>query len=82
MMVSEIKSVADAKQILLPADTTKNNLDKMRSLPPESTTSMHSDFRKGGRTELESLTGYVIREAAAMHLSVPTYSLMYEKLRK
>lgn len=80
-LVMEIKSVADAKGIVLPDAVTQSNIDKLRKLPFESTTSMHSDFKKGGRTELESLTGYVIREAKKLHIAVPVYELMYEDLR-
>ena len=41
---------------------------------------MHSDFRKGSQTEVETLTGYVVREAKALGISVPTYQFMYKGL--
>lgn len=75
-LLAEIKSVADAKGIVLPDDTMNKNIDKMRSLPAGTTSSMHSDFRKGGRTELGSLTGYVIQSAHTFGVSVPTYEMM------
>jgi len=73
--------VAVKKGILLPENTTAKNIDKMRSLPTGTTSSMHSDFRKGGRTEVESLTGYVVRLAQSMAVSTPVYVKMFEKLR-
>jgi 2-dehydropantoate 2-reductase len=81
-LLLEIKTVSDAKKIMLPESVTQQNIDKLKSLPFEATTSMHSDFRKRGRTELESLTGYVIREADRMGVSVPTYNMMYESLKQ
>jgi len=81
-LVAEIKSVAGANGISLPGNVTTSNIEKLKSLPPEATTSMHSDFRRGGRTELESLTGYVIRLAASKGIPVPTYEIMYEMLRQ
>ena len=81
-LVAEVKTVADAKGIRVSAGITQKNLDKMKSLPAGTTTSMHSDFRKGGRTELKSLTGYVIRSARAFNVSLPTYLKMYEKLKQ
>ncbi len=81
-LLVEIKNVADAKGIVLPGDTMKKNIDKMRSLPPGTTSSMHSDFRRGGQTELDSLTGYVIRLADEFGVSVPAYEMMFEKLNR
>lgn len=37
-------------------------------MPAGSTTSMHSDFLAGKKTELETLTGYVIRQAEKLAL--------------
>ena len=74
--------VAEKAGMSLPENTTKVNIDKMRSLPPGTTSSMHSDFRKGvaGRTELESLTGHVIRLAEKSGIDLHFYKMMYEKL--
>lgn len=80
-LVAEVKSVADAEGVVLPPGTTEANLERIRSLPFESTTSMHSDFRRGGKTELESLTGFVVREARRFRIPVPVYEMMYEKLK-
>ncbi len=81
-LLSEIKEVADAKGIRLSENTTAKNIEKMRSLPPGTTSSMHSDFRKGGSAEVESLTGYVVRLAQGMAVSTPVYVKMFEKLRR
>ena len=81
-LLSEINEVAVKKGIVLPENTTAKNIDKMRSLPAGTTSSMHSDFRKGGRTEVESLTGYVVRLAQTMAVSAPVYFKMFEKLRR
>ena len=48
---------------------------------PTSTSSMHVDFLAGGRTELENLTGYVVRTAHHLGLILPTYDRMYRALR-
>jgi len=80
-LLKEIKAVSDSKKIILPESLTQENINKLKSLPADATTSMHSDFKKGGRTELESLTGYVIKEADQMGISVPTYNMMYERLK-
>ncbi|MFZ1676758.1 MAG: 2-dehydropantoate 2-reductase, partial [Saprospiraceae bacterium] len=81
LLLSELTSVSRENGILLPADIYQVTIDRMAKLPVDSTSSMHSDFKKGNRTELESLTGYIIRQAALNDLSVPMYTMMYESLR-
>ncbi|TND08121.1 MAG: 2-dehydropantoate 2-reductase [Bacteroidetes bacterium] len=80
-LLPEIKAVADSKQIRLPENIIPLTQDKMAAIPYETKTSMHSDFQKGGKTELESLTGYVVRSAQALHLDVPNYERLYEALK-
>lgn len=76
----ELKSVAEAKGIRLPEDIVFSSIQAQKMMPNNSTTSMHSDFKNGNRTEIETLTGYVIREADALGIEVPTYKFMYKGL--
>ncbi|WP_300762359.1 ketopantoate reductase family protein [uncultured Parabacteroides sp.] len=76
----ELKSVAVAKGIPLPDDQVFSAIDAQKIMPNNSTTSMHSDFQKGNRTEVETLTGYVIRTAQELGVEVPTYQFMYKGL--
>ena len=76
----ELQSVIEAKGIKLPEDIVFSSIKSQQMMPNGSTTSMHSDFRRGSKTEIETLTGYVIREAEALGLEVPTYQFMYKGL--
>ena len=76
----ELKSVAVAKGIPLPNDQVFAAIDAQKIMPNNSTTSMHSDFQKGNRTEVETLTGYVVRAAQELGIEVPTYQFMYKGL--
>lgn len=76
----ELKSVAEAKGIKLPDDIVFSSIQSQKMMPNGSTTSMHSDFRRGSQTEIETLTGYVVREAKALGISAPTYQFMYKGL--
>lgn len=78
----ELKSVAEAKGIQLPENYVFTSLESQKIMPANSTTSMHSDFSRGGSTELESLTGYVIRTAEELGIKVPTYQFMYRGLKE
>lgn len=79
---NELERIAKAKGIALPENYTLTSIELQKMLPPHSTTSMHTDFIKGNRTEVETLTGYVIQTATDSGIEVPTYQLMYEALRK
>jgi 2-dehydropantoate 2-reductase len=82
LLLNELKMVADKKQVPLTENILQKVLDRMDGLPYDTTSSMHSDFQKNHATELESLTGYVIRQAELLGISVPVYSMMYNDLKE
>jgi 2-dehydropantoate 2-reductase len=81
-LLVEVFSVAKAKQIVLPENIKEQIIEKVSSFPPTTKTSMHMDFEKGGRAELETFTGYIVREAEKYGISVPTYEKVYIALKK
>ena len=80
-LLHEIKAVADAKKISLPVDIIQKTMGTMLGLQKETTTSMHRDFQKGKKTELESLAGYVVRLGKQLNTATPTYEIIYGKLK-
>src|SRR5690606_2676469 len=77
-LTDEICLLAQAKLIDVPEDIKERVLQLFDNAPPESTTSMHADFlRQKGKTEVESLTGYVVKEGERYGLDLPTYRKMY-----
>ena len=80
-LIGEVSRLARAKGIRVADGIEEFTLNRIRSAPPDSTSSMHSDFQKNGRTELETLTGYVVREARSLNLEAPVYQRLYEELR-
>ncbi|HRK27376.1 MAG TPA: 2-dehydropantoate 2-reductase [Chitinophagales bacterium] len=82
-LIEEVKQLAQAKQIVISDDITEKTLTKLKMLPFESTSSMHSDFQSNKPTnELETLTGYIINEGQKYHLKTPIYIKIYEELKK
>jgi len=81
-LLKELQAVAKAKGVILSDDIIPAMLQRMAMLPYETTSSMHSDFQKGGKTELESLTGYVVREGKAHQVPVPNYEKLYASLQE
>jgi len=77
---NELKLVAEAKGIHLPEDIVLSSIHSQSMMPPGSTTSMHADFQRGSQTELETLTGYVVKTAEELGIDVPLYKKMYSYL--
>ena len=81
-LLKELKSIAEAMNIPLTENIIQKTLDKMASLSPETTSSMHSDFKRGSKTEVDSLTAYVIKLGRELNVSTPFYEQMLAELKE
>jgi 2-dehydropantoate 2-reductase len=79
-LMSELIELAKTQNIILPADTIDKNFFVMAKLPYEATSSMQADFAGGKSTELETLTGSVVRRAIEKEIQADSYNMMYELL--
>lgn len=80
-LIEEIKSLAQAKGIALSDDISEKTFNTMKSMKYEATSSMHRDYLdQKPETEVESLTGYIVREAAKYGLETPGYTHFYAGL--
>ena len=78
--LDEIIAVARALGVSLGEAEKAKVIKQAQNLPEGAKTSMQLDFEAGKKTELESLTGYVVHEAAKHGISVPLMQACYEKL--
>lgn len=78
----ELMGIAKARGIILPENMVERVIDDQLKMPYDSTTSMHTDFQNGKPTELETLTGYVVKSGKALHLPVENYEKMYLELKQ
>lgn len=82
-LIEEVKQIAKAKQIYVSDEITEKTVNKLKALPFETTSSMHTDFKNNKpNNELKSLTEYVIKEGRKYNLATPMYMKMYEELKK
>ena len=79
-VLQEIASVAGAKGIPLENEIPKA-LKTASSLPKDASTSMHLDFQQHRKTELDTLTGYIVDEAERLHIEVPLMQSIYAALK-
>ena len=79
-LIEELCTLFSALGDDLGADAVERTLERQNFMIPSTTSSMHVDFMAGRPTELETLTGYVVREARRIGLTLPLYERMYTAL--
>ncbi|OKL41603.1 ketopantoate reductase family protein [Pontibacter flavimaris] len=80
-LMLELVQVSKARGIELPGDIVARNLDVVERMQRHVTSSMERDFANGNNTELENLTGYIVREADKYNVAVPMYQQVYQALK-
>lgn len=80
-MAEEFLKVAKAEGIDLGENAVEQVVNRSEVLPKGTTTSMHSDFKAGNRTELETLTGVIVKLAAKHRITVPLYETVNNSLK-
>lgn len=79
-LLNEITAVAVAKGLKLPNDIVAQTITKLEKSPQDNTSSMHRDLLAGYKTEVNSLTKYVVIESIKHGIATPVYQKILEKL--
>jgi 2-dehydropantoate 2-reductase len=80
-LLTELHSVAIANSIPLAENIVETMLEKILALPYETTSSMHDDFKRGGKTEADTLTGYVVKLGEKLNIATPAYKRILAVLK-
>jgi 2-dehydropantoate 2-reductase len=79
--IEEVKSIATAKGISFKPDITAYIVDYNKKLPYDTTSSMHRDYLNlKSKTEVETLTGYVVRAGKELNIETPAFTKAYNYL--
>jgi 2-dehydropantoate 2-reductase len=81
-LIDEVVELARKKQIQFDTNVADLIMARMQMIPYETTSSMHSDFEKVHKTELESLTGYIVKLGNELKVSTPIYKMMLDALNE
>lgn len=79
-LMHEVIAVGRAAGQHLDANLFEKNMQIVRSLPPDTTSSMHADFVAGRQTEADTLTRYVTLRATDLQVEVPVYREVANRL--
>lgn len=80
-MMREIETLARMKAVPLPGDIVDISMAKGVTFPPDTKTSMQLDCEKGGKTEIETLLGFVVKEGERLGADVHLTRGIYDALR-
>jgi len=81
--ISESAAIASAKNIEVEPNTVDKAMTHYESLPFATTSSMQRDFQfNSKKTELESITGYVVRQGKKLGIPTPHFEAAYQALLK
>ncbi len=81
-VLDEIIIVANALEINIGQEEREKVINQVQNVSYNSKTSMQLDFENSNKTELESLTGYIVHEAKKFGIEVKNTKMMYEELSK
>jgi 2-dehydropantoate 2-reductase len=81
-LLNEIALVASAKGLKLPNNIIEETIIKLEKSPQEATSSMHRDFLANNKTEVGSLTEFVVKEGVRYGVPTPVYQMILGKLLK
>ena len=77
--MDEALAVGLAKRVNLPCNLVQESLEFVEGLP-DFQNSMHSDYENGRPTELDALSGAVIRLGKQIGVPTPVHRLLYSVL--
>ncbi len=79
--MAEVYAVAQAKKIALAEEVLKKAVTYVDSLPPHATASMQRDILNGRPSELDTLSGGVVRLGEEAAVPTPTHAFIYHTLQ-
>jgi 2-dehydropantoate 2-reductase len=77
----EVAAVGRAMGIALPADAVERALAMHQSFPKGMYASMYHDLAKGRPMELDSLSGYIVRQGRSLGVPTPVHEMAYLALK-
>lgn len=80
-MANEFAKIAEAKGVNLGKNPSEYIIKHTQTLPQGATTSMHSDFKVGNKTEVDTLTGVIVELGKKHNIETPIYNKVYAELK-
>jgi 2-dehydropantoate 2-reductase len=80
-VVNEVKSVANAQNIPINDEDVEQTITQATNIPYDSKTSMQLDYESNHKTEVDSLSGYIVKKGKELGVATPKMEMIYAKLQ-
>lgn len=80
-LISEAYEVALAKGVAVRPEHKEEFFDRFRQYRADATSSLQRDLNVGKKAEIDTFSGYLVREAARLGVQVPVSEKMYQLLK-
>ncbi|MGI8914869.1 MAG: ketopantoate reductase family protein [Chloroflexota bacterium] len=80
-LLDEAVTVGQAAGVTLTAATVDQMLNIVAAMPPTNSTSLRDDFERRHRTELDFLTGAMVRYGRNLGVATPAFAALYAVLK-
>jgi 2-dehydropantoate 2-reductase len=80
LLIEEFVLVAQASGQAVTVDTVQNRVHQVIEQTAENYSSMQQDFAKGRRSELDYITGFLLKQAEQHQLQLPAHQAIYQLL--
>jgi len=80
-LLDELLVLAAEHGIRFPAGIKEATIDKARGFPYEAKTSYQRDFEQDKKTEIETFTGFIVKESRRLGLAAPAHEKVYAALK-
>ncbi|MCL1043132.1 2-dehydropantoate 2-reductase [Shewanella marisflavi] len=80
-LIDEVVTVASAEQIPLDKTELIERVYQVIALTASNYSSMHQDIHHGRQTEIEAITGYLLRRAESHGIATPENLVIYQQLK-
>ncbi len=81
-LMQEVERIAIAKRIGLPRDIVESSMEKVKSFPYETKTSMQADYEHARQTEMEIFSGYIVKAGKELGVPTPLHDRVHAELLK
>ena len=81
-LIEEVISITEATGVKFSNEIIHESLKKLSLFPYNTKSSMQLDFERGGKTELETFTGYIVNRGNELDIDTPLHKKVYRKLLK
>ena len=79
-MIEEVKAIASARKIELPADVVDKTIEVISHFPYDTKTSMQIDREHGNPTEIDIFTDYIRQSGLELGIPTPLHDKIYNQL--